>query len=1021
MFNTKLAFFKKSIKRRGKEIRRMRVMTCLAVFFLSFTLLLQDNIGAYRMELNYREYGHWFAYATDGFFKKYDYLEDGGSVYVGSNIYLTHPRVSVYDGSFENDLVPIKTENENGSVTVIQPDITDEDGNFLPPEEHIEVDELGGRRVINGFIGAFSEGFADKNGITLYDGRLPQADNEIAMELSVLHELGYSYEIGQDVTFYVSPKVPLLPKSNSYENGIPVHDEEDYYLPLTLVTFRLVGTVRRYTQNWSEGANLPSAIVTAQAFESLDSYKREISFYDLKEGTGGENVWEFSSQEFSKYEQKQEDWLFSQDDTKQNSELEELHAWNSAAYGSPLWGSGKLYNYITLLLIFMSICIIAYLMASYLRKRKPFFIKMREIGAPVYEVWGLAAYECVVSTLPFALISLAAAYAFALLCAFVLTKAMGLPFVFHFVPATLLKIVLAIIMILAVSLIIALILFAGKGIAEKKKKMSKSARRAVSHRAKRKRSTAYLGLSETLKRERLIHPVKTWLTRIVCIALCALILFCFMQLFESAYYYYKLVNSGSDFSGTYHRNGFNADVSCVADTEAHWSDNSYIRTKIDTEELILAKNMNFWASTEVLGKEFLDDAMKVPGIKKLTYGMYDNTHPISWEGKENDKFIAYCIDEGLHSGDMNQYFKLRFDGDHLEDMRRCMDNSYYRLACFEDTKALWSLAKPYLDRSVADYDSFVKGEQVIMVVDTNAFNVLTMNYTWREYTMESFVKETENKWEELGHSFDPGDTVTIQSNNEEGVDTSAVVAGIIPADEYSKLAYGGPGDISGSVFKPMNEGEYGVMMALGSINFAEQVQKNDGGEFGMNVFGVKFDSPAEAKNNTKALTALCIRYGVQFSETIEYYDELEGDYIDTILTYGFFGFMLLILLIFVFQSIAKEERAAIEQRVTAFQNSGVPVSKLKLQKSADSAKQSLWVIAAIPFYILMMAVSRIKEAGAEGDIKSYLANIKNTSWNLIKYHIGHLGIAVICAVVVMMVIMWLLNRKLINKNKEGIN
>ena len=42
--------FKKGLKRRSREVRRMRVMTCLAVFFLAFTLLFQDNINAFQLE-----------------------------------------------------------------------------------------------------------------------------------------------------------------------------------------------------------------------------------------------------------------------------------------------------------------------------------------------------------------------------------------------------------------------------------------------------------------------------------------------------------------------------------------------------------------------------------------------------------------------------------------------------------------------------------------------------------------------------------------------------------------------------------------------------------------------------------------------------------------------------------------------------------------------------------------------------------------------------------------------------------
>ena len=38
----------------------MRIMMCIAVFFLAFPLLLQDNMNGYPMGLNYRIFGRCF-------------------------------------------------------------------------------------------------------------------------------------------------------------------------------------------------------------------------------------------------------------------------------------------------------------------------------------------------------------------------------------------------------------------------------------------------------------------------------------------------------------------------------------------------------------------------------------------------------------------------------------------------------------------------------------------------------------------------------------------------------------------------------------------------------------------------------------------------------------------------------------------------------------------------------------------------------------------------------------------------
>ena len=83
--------FKKGLKRRGREVRRMRIMTCLAVFFLAFTLLLQDNLNAYRMQANYMNYGSWAVRCDDGSFENNSALTPCGTIRRGSMLYRLYP------------------------------------------------------------------------------------------------------------------------------------------------------------------------------------------------------------------------------------------------------------------------------------------------------------------------------------------------------------------------------------------------------------------------------------------------------------------------------------------------------------------------------------------------------------------------------------------------------------------------------------------------------------------------------------------------------------------------------------------------------------------------------------------------------------------------------------------------------------------------------------------------------------------------------------------------------------------
>ena len=58
--------FKKGLKRRKKEVARMRIIACISALLLVFLLLLQDNVNAFQMELNYKRFGRWAVSAPSG-------------------------------------------------------------------------------------------------------------------------------------------------------------------------------------------------------------------------------------------------------------------------------------------------------------------------------------------------------------------------------------------------------------------------------------------------------------------------------------------------------------------------------------------------------------------------------------------------------------------------------------------------------------------------------------------------------------------------------------------------------------------------------------------------------------------------------------------------------------------------------------------------------------------------------------------------------------------------------------------
>ncbi len=79
--------FNKGLKRRAKEVRRMRIMTCIAVFFLVFTMLLQDNLNAFQKVINDDKYGSWLVRSHESTIDSLPLIKQNGIAYVGSDIY----------------------------------------------------------------------------------------------------------------------------------------------------------------------------------------------------------------------------------------------------------------------------------------------------------------------------------------------------------------------------------------------------------------------------------------------------------------------------------------------------------------------------------------------------------------------------------------------------------------------------------------------------------------------------------------------------------------------------------------------------------------------------------------------------------------------------------------------------------------------------------------------------------------------------------------------------------------------
>ncbi|MBQ4283044.1 MAG: hypothetical protein IJB96_03850 [Lachnospira sp.] len=114
-------------------------------------------------------------------------------------------------------------------------------------------------------IGYMSQEFLEIGCIQTTQGRLPEADNEVAMDARTLTKLGITVpKLGQTITL------------RYYENNDEYYDENR-----RTAEFVLVGVLENYTNVWNGGRNFSGALVTKECFETFDYEGMNAYIYKL--------------------------------------------------------------------------------------------------------------------------------------------------------------------------------------------------------------------------------------------------------------------------------------------------------------------------------------------------------------------------------------------------------------------------------------------------------------------------------------------------------------------------------------------------------------------------------------------------------------------------------------------------------------------------------------------------------------------------------------------------------------------
>lgn len=427
----------RSMKRRKRELRYVAAATCIAALFLSGLGLFQRVMNNYVREVNKLNYGNWVLSSVE------DY-QDPEAVFQK----IEHP----YLGEEGNCTTGLELLKENMEGT-----------GFFP--------------------GTADETFRKIGNISFYEGRWPENEKEVVMDLPSLAALGYSYEIGQTIHLAVSDDGQLR--------------EEDYIL---------TGTIKSIASNWSyiPYYPLPAAFFTEEGFERLTSYCITTHFYSLNEQYKDIDVYAFAEP-------------FLEDQTTVQL--------NRLAYGDQVWESPEMFAASEWILLCIAMLAVGCLFMSYVSGRRSWLYKLRGFGASKGQIRRMILLEGLCTTVPWAVFGIGLPYAAAFFICLFVSKTGGLPNFFTFSMSLFLQQAGGIFGVILFGIVCAWITVRDKNLAGYTKEVSERQRNRVRKKAEKKISAFLLW-----KRQKGLHPYRRIVDILFSVIVCSLLLVCVDQL-----------------------------------------------------------------------------------------------------------------------------------------------------------------------------------------------------------------------------------------------------------------------------------------------------------------------------------------------------------------------------------------------------------------------------------------------------------------------------------------------------------
>ncbi|RKI43432.1 ABC transporter permease [bacterium D16-51] len=264
-----------------------------------------------------------------------------------------------------------------------------------------------------GNLGFADQSFFEQSNIKLYEGRLPEAENEVAVTRQALSSLGASLEVGQKLTLdYDTQKVS--------KDGEPVYASKEVVVS---------GVLASYTRNWVNDIVFPEVFFTEKGLESLNvKWEAERHyFYSLK----SEQINVDGGQFFEKLV----------DMISKHGEYNVL-TYNWASYDVTMWGTQDMYYMAMVLCALLGSMSLVYLFSGCLHDRRSIYFRYLELGLTKGQLREMVGLEWAAVFLPTACAALVSSVLLTGVGAKILSAKYKIPNIFYLSSRSLLWIIL---------------------------------------------------------------------------------------------------------------------------------------------------------------------------------------------------------------------------------------------------------------------------------------------------------------------------------------------------------------------------------------------------------------------------------------------------------------------------------------------------------------------------------------------------------------------------------------------------